>query len=348
MSREKQYSQIRNYTYTLNTFAVPLMIQFLANYAIGLTDQAIIGRISIEAYGVIGVINSFNYMLLGIAGAISIAFNIRAGHVLGAGNDRMFRHEFMAAILLDGLIGILLLIGTLFAKRFILERIYGFHGVPLSVGLTFFAMVSPYGLLQLLIFTLGQEILEGSVFVVAVNSIIARIGVIELSAYLILQQLLSFLFVPMNMYGSAALTLIGRNRDDREGLKMYPGTGCILSMLCYCAIASLFIIFRSAVPKIITTDTRAIEESSKLIRLAIVTNCLTPMATIYKNALTAVGESRFILYRTAAVNMAAIAIAVVSTVVLHLGLRGILLCNLFNGLCLFIIYYHRYKRAITA
>lgn len=68
-------SEFKYYIDELNSFAIPLIIQFVASYLIGLTDQAIIGRISVEAYGVIGVVNSFNYMLLGIVGSVSIIFN---------------------------------------------------------------------------------------------------------------------------------------------------------------------------------------------------------------------------------------------------------------------------------
>lgn len=441
MIYEKQYSQIRTYIHTLNTFAVPLIVQFVANYTIGLTDQAIIGRISIEAYGVIGVINAFNYMILGIAGSISIILNIRAGNAFGTGNDKAFKNEFITSILLGSFIGLLLLIGTIFFKKFILEDVYGFHDAALSMGVTFFTILSPYGLLQLLIFIfgqyfkirnntrwlligsftssivnlildylfvlgglgfpglgvagaaastiiamllnlfiliakskkdvlfefeefshycslakehllesiplMGQEILEGSVFVVIINSIITRIGVIELSVYLILQQLLSFLFVPMNMYSSATLTLISQNKDDRKELNMFPKVSCLLSMLFYGFIAIIFLALRNTIPKIITTDLDAIQKSSKLFLFAILTNCVNPLSSIYKNALTSVGESKFILYRTAVINMIVIIIAIISTFIFGFGLKGILFCSFFNGLCLSIIYYKKYNRKIN-
>lgn len=116
MKVKKYFSELKYYINELNSFAIPLIIQFVASYLIGLTDQAIIGRISVEAYGVIGVVNSFNYMLLGIVGSVSIIFNIRAGDALERKDTDTFRREFMSSILLGCFIGVLLFLGTHLSK----------------------------------------------------------------------------------------------------------------------------------------------------------------------------------------------------------------------------------------
>lgn len=437
MKLEKGFLELKCYIDGLNSFAIPLIIQFVANYLIGLTDQAIIGRISLEAYGVIGVVNSFQYMLLGIVGSISIIFNIRAGGALGAEDSDTFKIEFMTSILLSCFIGILLFWGTLLTKNMILGTLYGFEGKSLSAGLDYFTIMSPYGLLQLLIFIfgqyfkvknntkwllvgsflasvlnlisdclfvlgimgfprlgvkgaaastiiamllnltilivkgkkdiqfkpgllsryvslakkhiyeslplMGQEVLEGSVFVVAINSIITRIGAVELSTYLILQQLLKFLFVPMNMYSSAVLTLVSQNKKNIVERRRYPWIGCCLSMFFYCLISMIFFMFRMTIPKIITSDIEVICQSSKLILFTIITHCMLPACTIYKSALTSIGESKFILYKTAVINAGILTCAILFTFVFNLGLRGILICDFLNSLCLFSVYYLKYN-----
>lgn len=430
-------SEFKYYIDELNSFAIPLIIQFVASYLIGLTDQAIIGRISVEAYGVIGVVNSFNYMLLGVVGSVSIILNIRAGDALERKDGDTFRREFMSSILLGCFIGVLLFLGTHLSKKLILGTLYGFEGILLSTGLDFFTIMSPYGLLQLLIFIFGQyfkvknntkwllvgsflasvlnlildclfvlgvmgfprfgvkgaaastmiamllnlmilivkskadirfrlgllsqyaslakkhvyeslplagqEILEGSVFVVAINSIITRIGAVELSTYLILQQLLKFLFVPMNMYSSAVLTLVSQNKKNIVERRRYPWVGCCLSMFFYCLISVIFLVFRLLIPQIITNNADVIYQSSGLILFTVLTHGMMPACTIYKSALTSIGEGKFILYKTAMVNAGILMCAILFTLVFKMGLKGILLCNFLNSLCLFGVYYLKYK-----
>ena len=55
---------------------------------------------------------------------------------------------------------------------------------------------------------MGQELLEGGVFAVAVTALVARIGPYELAAFIVLTHVLAFAKLPMYMYGSALLTLV--------------------------------------------------------------------------------------------------------------------------------------------
>lgn len=68
-----------------------------------------------------------------------------------------------------------------------------------------------------------------------------------------------------------------------------------------------------------------------------------PACTIYKSALTSVGESKFILCKTAMVNAGILMCAILFTLVFKTGLKGILFCDFLNSLCLFGVYYFKYR-----
>lgn len=63
----------------------------------------------------------------------------------------------------------------------------------------------------------GEELLEGSVFVVVINAMIAKTGIMEIGAYLLVKKVLDMVMIPMFMYGSAALTLVSEKKEGCRG-----------------------------------------------------------------------------------------------------------------------------------
>lgn len=438
MSRDEDKKILQS----LNAYAIPLIIQFFSNYIINLTDQAIIGRISAEAYGVIGIVNAFHNMIVGIVGCTTVSFNIRASRRKGkATGECIFRQEFKSSIFLSGLIGILFLVFDNLFKKIILEKLYGFAGEGLEIGIRFFTIASSYVLVQMLLFSygqffkiqnktkylligstisavlnvvldyvlvfgkygfpkldvegaalatilsmtvnltilmfvsrhivtyktlrrsienrkkiflicrqqlieslplMGQELLEGSVFTVAIQSIISRMGGIELSTYLILQQIIKFLYVPMNMYGSAVLTLTGRKLSEKnESYYRVPLLGGLISSILYIIPGIVFIMFRAALPTIITNDVKVIHMSITLLPLAIICNAIKPACTIYKNAALSMGRSKFVLYSSAAVNAMILLVLFLRACFLSSSLMGVFFCEMINNGILFWIFYKK-------
>lgn len=426
----------------MNIFAFPLIIQFTLNYIIGLIDQAFIGRISTEAFGAVGVVNSFLYMIGGIFGSLAVVLNIRAGNEIGLGRDEEFNYEFKSSFILSAFIGIVFFIFIHIFKSPILIFLYGFEGEALKAGADFFTYMSPYLLLQMLIFVFnqyfkvkdntkwllygsliasiinlvldylfvfgglgfpklgvkaaafstilglfvnllilivksdfkidfnirklkdyfkiikqqilesiplfGQEILEGSFFAVIMNSIVTRIGILELSIYLILNQLINFLFVPMHMYGSATLTMSSKafGSKNYDELKKLPMTGALLSMSFYIVMSVLYIAFRKYLPNIISDDKNVIEGASDLMIFIIITHIFNPVMTMYKNALIAMKEAKFVLYQTTIINIFTVAIVFIFVYIFHLGLYGVFLSSFLNSLLVFVLFYIKLKKVI--
>ena len=67
----------------LNSIAIPLVLSSISGIIMGIIDQALVGRISIYAYGGVGLVTSTINSIIGILGSMSIAFNILGSQCKG-------------------------------------------------------------------------------------------------------------------------------------------------------------------------------------------------------------------------------------------------------------------------
>ncbi len=78
----------------VNKFAIPLIIQFIASYIIGIIDSSIIARVSIPAFNAVNLIFTTLSTLAGILGCITIVFNINGGKKFGKNDKNGLTFEF--------------------------------------------------------------------------------------------------------------------------------------------------------------------------------------------------------------------------------------------------------------
>lgn len=163
----------------------------------------------------------------------------------------------------------------------------------------------------------GEELLEGSVFVVFINAIISKIGIIEIGAYLLVKKVLDMVMVSMFMYGSAALTLvsetIGQKAQDKA--KKISNTGVLITQTIFVFLSVIVIIFRKQIPMLISNDEELITFAGKLVIPMVIMNIFNPAQTIYKYVLQAYGDGSFVLYSTAIINLCVLGFIVLSYVI---------------------------------
>lgn len=152
----------------------------------------------------------------------------------------------------------------------------------------------------------GEELLEGSIFVIIINAIISNIGIMEISSYLLVKYLMDIIMISMYMYGSAELTLvsekIGQNKyPDIKGLAI---VGILVSVVIYATLSLIIILFRDKVPSLISNETDLIAGATKLIFPMVLMNLFNPIQTILKYVLLACGKAKSVLYITALINAA--------------------------------------------
>ncbi len=151
---------------------------------------------------------------------------------------------------------------------------------------------------------IGEELLEGSIFVIIINAIISNIGILEISSYLLIKYFMDIIMIAMYMYGTAELTLvsekIGQNKYcDIKGLTI---VGILISIVIYVVLSMIIIILRDKVPMLISNETALIEGAAKLIFPMVLMNLFNPIQTILKYVLLACGKAKSVLYIIALIN----------------------------------------------
>lgn len=139
----------------LNKFAIPLLIQSITNIILSITDQLIIGRISISAFNSVNIISSFLAMIAGILGSITIIFNIKGGKVFGEKDKEKFQFEFITSVLLSTILGIVFILIVFLGREIFLKDIYKLSEESIRDGIIYTNSMSFYVLLQLYLFSFG-------------------------------------------------------------------------------------------------------------------------------------------------------------------------------------------------
>lgn len=193
----------------------------------------------------------------------------------------------------------------------------------------------------------GEELLEGSVFVVVIQAVISHIGIDEIGAYLLVKNVLDIALLAMYMYGSAELTLV----SEKIGQKLYERiqkmaiAGTVISFAIYAVLSALTVIFRRQVPLLISDDMRLVSLAGRIIIPMVIMNLCNPFQTIYKYVLQACDDGKYVLYATALVNAAALGVIVL------LYLLGGKMWSVFIGLFVnyslaAFIYFRRLKNVV--
>ncbi len=194
---------------------------------------------------------------------------------------------------------------------------------------------------------LGEELLEGSVFVVVINAILSSMGIMEIGGYLLVKNLLDIVMISMYMYGSAELTLVSELCGAGKYKEIQPltRTGVFISMAVFFVLSVVLILLRADMPRLISDDAALIRYASMLILPMCLMNLFNPVQTIYKYVLQACGDGTFVLYGTAIVN----ALVLGMILVLHWGSAGVyavVVGLFFNYLVLSVMYHIRLQKVL--
>lgn len=201
---------------------------------------------------------------------------------------------------------------------------------------------------------IGEELLEGSIFVIVINAIVSNIGIMVISSYLLVKYFMDIIMIAMYMYGSAELTLV----SERIGQSKYRDimgltiVGILISILIYAALSMIIIIFRDKVPALISNETGLIESAAKLILPMVLMNLFNPIQTILKYVLLACGKAKSVLCITAVIN-AAVLLYIVTTYFIDARLCFVFIGLFMNYFALSLIYavylrkiYYRYTKDV--
>ena len=94
-------------------------------------------------------------------------------------------------------------------------------------------------------------------------------------------------------------------------------------------------------------DIELIKFASNIIVDMVFVNLFNPIQTVYKYALQACNDSKFVLYITALVNVGVLLLMCILTFIFKIGILGVFLSLLANYLILMCIYAFRYKKHLA-
>lgn len=193
----------------------------------------------------------------------------------------------------------------------------------------------------------GEELLEGSVFVVVINAMIAKTGIMEIGAYLLVKKVLDMVMIPMFIYGSAALTLVSEKigQKDKNKVKDITNMSVLIAQVIFALLSVIVIFFRRQVPRLISADEELIAFAGMIVIPMVIMNLFNPVQTIYKYVLQAYGDGSFVLYSTAVINLTVLGFIILlykaapRIEVIFVGL-------FFNYMFSCIFYMYRYKNRL--
>ncbi|MGO1368716.1 MAG: MATE family efflux transporter [Senegalia sp. (in: firmicutes)] len=139
----------------LNIIAFPLILQYISSMLIQIVDQAMIGRISLEAFNGINLTSQLLSLIVGILGYVAVIFNMKGSKAKGEKNKKEYNIQFNQAILLSLIISLPIMLIFILAGDLILKAIYGIYGDTLKQSLIFIKVMIFNLPIQMLLFTYG-------------------------------------------------------------------------------------------------------------------------------------------------------------------------------------------------
>lgn len=136
----------------INNMAFFLICNSITALMIGLVDQAMVGRISIFAYGAVGIVSLTLYSISGILGMIAVSFNILGSNSKGLKNDDELFNKFRITIVLNVFIGLIFYVLILIFKVPMLKIFFGLKGNILNEAVNYLNIYSISVGLNLILF----------------------------------------------------------------------------------------------------------------------------------------------------------------------------------------------------
>jgi Na+-driven multidrug efflux pump len=191
---------------------------------------------------------------------------------------------------------------------------------------------------------MGQEVLEATVVVIGINSILSRVGIVEVSVYNLLLSIVGISLMPMYSYSQTSLTMISESigAGDKKEIEKTPKTCLWLAVAIYLFVSFIIMIFMGSLAKFITSDETLINAAINYLPVAISISIFYIPATVYKYTLQGMGAEGWVFVASTIVNLIGIGLIFVLASIVKLGLNGIYIGLGMNYVLLICTYYYKY------
>ncbi|WP_100488356.1 MATE family efflux transporter [Sporolactobacillus pectinivorans] len=195
---------------------------------------------------------------------------------------------------------------------------------------------------------MGQETLEGSIFVIGLNAILSHIGGLALSGYLLISQLFQITFIPTYMYGTALITVVSESfgSRNRNGMSDIPKVAAVWVMALFSVLGILSFLLREPLIGLITNQIHLIRYAADIFIILLLANLFRPLFEVYKSSLQSVGKSVYVLSRSFIIELISLAVMLILSFALRMGLNGVAACLFFNYAVLYFLLRMFYKKSV--
>lgn len=152
---------------------------------------------------------------------------------------------------------------------------------------------------------IGQEAMEDIVFVVGINSIVARVGVLELSTYNLISQIINFFLMPMFGYATANTIFVGESYAQENYKKIYKVTrySIFILALWFIVLFLLLNFFSGEIAGIITQSNVVKSLTVIVLPIALMAQLFNYYLNICKSTLQCIGFEKWTLLVTFVTNI---------------------------------------------
>lgn len=170
---------------------------------------------------------------------------------------------------------------------------------------------------------LGQDFIEGTLFVLLITAIITRFNVYLVAAYNLLEAVSGMISLPIFAYAGTALMLVTQNTESMEKIKKYCTVIFLCSLVAVGVIGGLFTAFPELVGAVITSDVKLIETVRELFWLLLPVQILNIANQLFKYCLQGVSKEGWVLGFSTTVSAAACVVIYILADVYKLGVVGV-------------------------
>ena len=140
-----------------------------------------------------------------------------------------------------------------------------------------------------------QEFLESTILVLVLNILIARIGLLEMSVFNLVNLLLEISWMPMYAYSQAILTIVSK---QPKRLKRIRKEALIRSLKLYGVIASILIFNKGVIFNLLTNQQLLMNECRLLLPYVFLLYIFRQPLMMNQTCLQILGEQRWVLKTT--------------------------------------------------
>lgn len=193
----------------------------------------------------------------------------------------------------------------------------------------------------------GQELLEGVIFTLIFDALMAREGLEILAIYNLCLQLLNLVKMPTYMYENAITVFVSKAYGEKNERKMHHVFRVsVLSSIAFYLVFSL-LIFINGNRFALLFSSKLSRHFSEYLLIALICSLFFVTYESLKGMLQAINQEKYVLYRTFLINVILFTVLLLSRIFITTNFTFLYVLYGISLLILSVIFYRKYRKIMT-